>query len=275
MHEKSIVIKLNYMKKLFFAGLMSLCALVMVSCLEGGSNEQSQSGIPGIVRFDMKSMRTVISSPEFGSIYFYDPQLETLGFLDGDCVLFGYTIDFSSDVNSNYQTTGFLEGALSGIGLIDQHPCYSYMYRDTSVLIENEQQVAYAVSSKGYNFYFSDKLFLSSDFRQNTDQETEWLLYYDDELPTRTVEGKDTYTLFLRTVVRDEGVAPIIDGTVINVFNASNFFDEVMRREKSKGNTEIHFYIYHIKEINEDGSFTWGYSDLSSLPIPETVTSPA
>ncbi|MDR1645208.1 MAG: hypothetical protein LBS05_05220 [Tannerellaceae bacterium] len=263
------------MKKLFFAGLMSLGALVMISCLEGGSNVRTQNGIPGIVRFDMKNMKTVISSPEFGAANFYDPQFETQGFTDGDCILFGYTVDLSDDVNLDYATTGLLHGSVSGPVLVNQYPCYSYMLRDTAVLIDGEQPVAYAVSENGYNFYYSDKWFMSSDFRQYTGQETNWLLYYDGELPTETVEGKEAYTLFVRAVLTKEGTAPIIEGTMLNTFNASNFFDGIQSREKSKGKTEAYFRICYIKEIKEDGSFTWEHSNLLYNTIFETETDPA
>jgi hypothetical protein len=238
------------------------------SCLEGGSNEQSQSGVPGVIRFDMNTMRTVINAPTLG-LLFYDPQLETLGFMDGDCVLFGYTVDFSAEINSNYLNTGIIQGTVSSIGLIDQYPCHSSLLHDTATLILNEQPVAYAVSTNGYNFYYSEKLFLTSDFSQNTDQKTNWLLYYDGEFPTETVEGKTVYTLFLRAVMEDEGKAPVITGSVINVFNARSFFDGITRIEKSRGNTDVHFQIQYIRDIKEDGAFTWDHSGVLSLPVSE------
>jgi hypothetical protein len=257
------------MKKLFLGGFLPLCVFMLSSCLEGGSNERSQSGIPGIIRFDTKIMRTVISAPEFGSFYFYDPQLETLGFVDGDCVLFGYTVDFSAEINSNYQNTGIIQGTVSSIGIIDQYPCHSSLVHDTAMLIENERPIAYAVSTNGYSFYFSDKLFLTSDFSQNTDQKTSWLLYYDGELPTKTVEGKTVYTLFLRAVMTDSDKAPIINTSVINVFNAGFFFDEIMHIEKNQGNTDVYFQIQHIRDIKTDGAFTWEHSDVLSISIPD------
>jgi hypothetical protein len=256
------------MKKLFLGVFLSLCAFMLNSCLEGGSNERSQSGIPGIIRWDTKTWKTVISAPEFGSFYFYDPQLETMGFTDGDCVLFGYTVDFSAEINSNYQNTGILQGTVSSIGGIDQYSCHSSLVHDTATLIENEQPIAYAVSTNGYSFYFSDKLFLTSDFSQNTDQKTSWLLYYDGELPTKTVEGKTVYTLFLRAVMTDSGKPPIITGSIINVFNAGFFFDEIIHNEKSKnqGNTDAYFQIQYIRDID---AFTWEHSDVLSIPIPD------
>jgi hypothetical protein len=254
------------MKKLSFCGLLSVCVLMLASCLEGGSNEQSQSGVCGIIRLDTKNMRIVIDAP--GSPSFYDPNLKTLGFEDGDCVLFSYNVDFSSEVNSDYQTTGIVQGTISDVSSIDQWNCTPRIIHDSISLMENEQPIAYAVSTNGPNFYFSEKLFLTSDFLQKTKQETEWYLYYDPELPAKKVEDKTVYSLFLRAVMIKAGVPPTLGG-VINVYNAGNFFETISRIEKEQGKSDAHFQINHIKEIKEDSTFTWVQSDVLNISIPE------
>ncbi|MDR1356073.1 MAG: hypothetical protein LBJ58_00190 [Tannerellaceae bacterium] len=212
-------------------------------------------------------MKTVIDAPLSPS--FYDPQLEKLGFSDGDCVIFSYNVNFSDEINSDYQTTGIVQGTISQVSLIDQWPCTPYILHDSTTLIENEQPVAYAISTSGPSFYFSEKLFLTSDFKHETEQKTSWNLYYDPDLPTEEVEGKTVYSFFLRAVMRDEGKSPTINGGVINVYNAGNFFKETSRIEKGKGKSEVYFIINHIKEIKEDGVFTWEKSELCTNPIPE------
>jgi hypothetical protein len=240
---------------------------MLASCLEGGSNEQSLSGVCGIVRFDMETMKTVIDAP--GSPSFYDPLLETQGLLDGDCVVFSYNVNFSDDINSDYQTTGIVQGTISQVYLIDQWSCFPYIIHDSTSLMENEQKIAYAISTSGPSFYFSEKLFLISDFEQKTEQKTIWNFYYDPELPAENIDGKTVYSLFLRATMKEAGKAPNLSGSVINVYNAGNFFRETTRIEKGKGKSEVYFLINHIKDIKEDGAFTWEKSNVCNIPIPE------
>ncbi|MDR1258196.1 MAG: hypothetical protein LBK65_02795 [Tannerellaceae bacterium] len=257
------------MKTLSFCGLFSACILMLSSCLEGGSNEQSQSGVCGIIRFDMKTMKTVIDAPGY-PYSFYDPQIEYLGFSDNDCILFSYNVNYSDEINTNYQTTGIVQGSISNVSLIDQWRCISEVINDSVSLIENEQPIAYAVSTNGPSFYYSERLFLTSDFERNTEQRTSWYLYYEPELPTKEVEGKVVYSLFLRAVMTAQGKAPLVQGSVINVYNTGNFFGETTRIEKEKGKSEVNFQIHYINDIGEDrSSFTWVKSDVLSIPIPE------
>jgi hypothetical protein len=257
------------MKTLSFCGLFSACILMLASCLEGGSNEESQSGVCGIIRFDMKTMKTLIDVPGY-PYSFYDPQIEYLGFSDDDCVLFSYNVNYSNEINVNYQTTGIVQGTISNVSLIDKWRCTPYVINDSVSLIENEQPIAYAVSTNGPSFYYSEKLFLTSDFQRNTEQKTAWYLYYEPELPSKEIEGETVYSLFLRAAITTQGKAPIIQGSLINVYNVGNFFGETTRIEKEKGKSKVSFKIYYINDIKEDrSSFTWVQSDVLSIPIPE------
>ena len=138
------------MKKLFYGGLTAACIMMLTSCLEGGSNEQQREGAVGVIRFDTKSMKLVIECPDFYPFSYYGPGLETtdLDLEDGDCVMFGYIVDFSSEANANYQTTGSVQGTISKISRLDQFACTPYLI-DTTALMEKEQPIAYAVSSGG------------------------------------------------------------------------------------------------------------------------------
>jgi hypothetical protein len=257
------------MKKLFFAGLLSTCTLLMTSCLEEGSNMQSRNGVPGIIQVD-KNMKTMIMSPDFYPYAFYDPSIEYMDFADGTCVLFGYTVDFNETSNADYQTTGVIQGSLSGgIASLDQYPCYASMELDTSALIPNEQPVAYALSTIGITNYFLNKFFLSSDLTMDSDQKTFWHLYYDPNLPTKEVDGKTAYSLFLRAEVTMPGVKPVINGYATNVFDTQRFIETITNIEKMKGNSTAYFLINHINEIKSDSTFTWAQSDVFSFSAGE------
>ncbi|MDR2811097.1 MAG: hypothetical protein LBB84_11190 [Tannerellaceae bacterium] len=257
------------MKKLFFAGLLSVCALGLISCLEGGSNMQSRSGVPGIVQFD-KNMRMVIMSPDFYPYPFYDPSIAALELDPGDCIFFGYAVDFNDENNINYQTTGYIQGTLSGQPIVvDEYPCNSYLEKDTSALIPNEQAVAYATSSNGYSIFFLDKLFLSSDVTMDTDQKTWWYLYHDSTLPVKEVDGKRVYTLFLRAEITYPGKKPVINGYTTNVFDTKRFVDTIMSLEKAEGNSTAYFQILHINEIKDDSTYTWAQSEIIPINIAE------
>ncbi|MDR2042230.1 MAG: hypothetical protein LBP98_07945, partial [Tannerella sp.] len=214
------------MKKLFFVGLLSLCALLLVSCLENGSNTQSMSGIPGIIKLD-ENMKQVIMSPAFYPYPFYDSYIATVDLKEDECVLFGYTVDFNDEKNVDYQTNGLIEGSLTSIASVTQYPCYPYMILDTAILRENEQPIAYAVSSGGHTTYFLGRLFLFSDITVDTKQETSWCLYYDSNLPAKEVDGKTVYSLFLRAEIAKEGVKPSINGYATNAFDIQRFINSI------------------------------------------------
>ncbi|MDR2390050.1 MAG: hypothetical protein LBD89_09765 [Tannerellaceae bacterium] len=268
------------MKKLFFTGLLSACTLLLISCLESGSNMQSRNGVPGIIKID-ESKKATIMSPDFYPYAFYDPSisLENMEFEDGDCILFGYTVDFNETSNADYQVTGVIQGSISsGIVALDQYPCLPDIYYpniypdidlDTSTLMPNEQPIAYAISTVGMTSYFLDKFFLSSDFTTNTDQKTFWYLYYDPNLPTKEVDGKTVYTLFLRAEITDPGKKPVINGYATNVFDTESFIGTITNYEKIKGNQMAYFQINHINEIKSDGTFTWSQSEVLSFTIDE------
>jgi hypothetical protein len=257
-----------HMKKFLLGGLLSASTLLLASCLGGGgSNEISRSGVPGVVRFDMKTMKTVIDSYEFHPFSFYDPNIETLELFEGDCILFGYTVNLDNEANSNYQTTGIISGTMTAITPLDKYPLRPEL-TDTATLLEQERPISYAVANTGSYLYLSKKLFLQSTFKQKNEQKTNWICCYDPELPTKTIDGKKVYSLFLRATIQEEGKLNEAETSVINAFEAATFFDQIMSVEKGEGKTEVYFIINHIKEIKEDNSFTWAASEVLPLEIP-------
>jgi hypothetical protein len=254
------------MKKLFYGGLTAACIMMLTSCLESGSNEQQREGAVGVIRFDTKNMKMAIESPDFYPFLYYGPGIESIDLSEGDCVLFGYSVDFNSDVNANYQTSGVIQGTISQLSRLDQFSCTTYI--DTTILMIEERPIAYAVSGNGGYLYFSGKLFIVSDFSYKEKQQIEWHLYYDPELPAENVEGKNIYSLFLRaTILVDDSNGAIQNGSIINTFNAEDFFNATQNLEKSLGKDKVYFKINHIKEIKEDSTFTWARSDLLEINI--------
>jgi hypothetical protein len=245
--------------------------MMLTSCLDGGSNERQRDGAVGVVRFNTKNMKLVIESPDFYPYLYYGAGVETQTDLaDGDCVVFGYTVDFSSEANANYQTSGIVQGTVTTIARLDQFPCTPYLI-DTAALMEQEVPVAYAVASASGYLYLSDKLFLVSNFSYREKQQIQWHLYYDPALPAQQVEGKNIYTLFLRATVLADSNGITQNTTVINTFNAENFFSATQAIEKNQGKDLVYFKISHIKEINEeDSAFTWTASDLLEISIPQS-----
>jgi hypothetical protein len=256
------------MKKLSFIGLLSVCTLLFTSCLEGGSNEQSRNGVPGVVRFDAKIMKTVIDAPDFYPFAFYDPNMASLGLMEEDCVIFGYSVNYNDAANASFQTTGIIEGTITSISVLTQYSVQPSLI-DTTKLMDQEQPIAYAVAASGGWLYLSNKLFLASEFKQKTDQKTNWLLYYDPELPTKEIDGKKVYSLFLRATLQTEGKAPEINGSVINAFEARRFFESISNFEKNQGKKEAYFQINYIKEIKEDSTFTWGQPEVLTFALSE------
>lgn len=263
------------MKKHVLGGLLTACVLALTSCLgDGGSNTRTLSNIPGVVRFDTKSMKMMVDAAEALPLGLYSPDVETRGFDDGDCVLISFSVDFNSAENVDAQTTGYLNIALSSISPIDQFPCDSYM-RDTSVLLNNktEQAISYAIDSYFAYRLVNDKLFLFSDVDQLTDQKNNWILYYDPKLEAEEdSQGKRIYSLFLRAQIRVEGTKPNNPEVVLNAFNAGHFFEQVNTKELSAGSKTAYIKINHINKITrteQDTTFTWISSELIPISIVE------
>ncbi|GHT34056.1 hypothetical protein AGMMS49574_20860 [Bacteroidia bacterium] len=263
------------MKRLVLGGLLTACVLVLPSCLgDGGSNTRTLSNIPGVVRFDLKSMKTLVDAAEALPLGLYSPDVEARGFDNGDCVLISFSVDFNSAENVNAQTTGYLNIALSSILPVDQFPCDAHM-RDTSVLLDNktEQAISYAIDSYlGYRLV-NDKLFLFSDIDQLTDQKNNWILYYDPKLEAeKDGQGKRIYSLFLRAQIRVEGTKPNNPYAVPNAFNAGYFFEQVNAKELSAGSKIAYIKINHINKITrteQDTTFTWTSSELIPINVVE------
>jgi hypothetical protein len=255
------------MKRFFIGGTLAACLLTVSSCLETGTQTYSDSNVPGVIRFDLTSMKTMVDASPFYPYGFFDPNVATMAFNDGDCILFDYNVDLNSAENSNYQTTGSIYGTVTKVSPVDLYYCTGNM-RDTTALLDNEREIAYAIDASLKCDLVGNKIFLFSDFKYLTDQKTEWILYYNPELqPEKDEMNRRIYTLFLRAVVRTEGRAPETTSAVVNAFDIARFLDFVKNTEKSASSTEAYFKFNHIKEIKADSSFTWSTSDLIKYTV--------
>ncbi|GAB6395442.1 MAG: hypothetical protein MdMp024_1754 [Bacteroidales bacterium] len=254
--------------KTLYGVLLATTLLALNSCLKGGKNEQSRSGVPGIIRLDMDNLVWVIDAPDFLPYGFYAPGIESLGFEEGDCLLFTYTVDLSSAENANYQSTGIIQGTFSSPVRVEKFSCYPYMnISDTAKLMDNENPIAAAIDPSYGCTYFSKTLFLFSQYEQLSKEETEWHLYYPPNMEAVEEDGKRVYSLFLRATVATEGTTPKTTETVVNAFDAYNFFRSINNMEAS--NQEVYIKFNYIKEIKEDSTFTWAASSLISYIVPE------
>jgi hypothetical protein len=252
------------MKNLFLSGCIAASLFTLTSCLDEGSDVVSSTTV-GVVRFDMKNAKLVIDAYGFGAYAFYDPQLATQTFMEGDCVLFNYSVDRGSAENANVETTGLYYGTLNGIEAIRSYPANYNGFVDTTALLPNEQAIAYAIDMSAGCQFVSNRLFVSSDLTIKTDQKNNWMLYCDMEnwLSKDANSNKNVYSFFLRTTITSEGISPEKNVAVINAFEMRNFWSNIQQSEKTAGNAEAILRFNYIKKIESDGTLVWDYSDLT------------
>jgi hypothetical protein len=256
------------MKNLLFCGCIAACTLMLSSCLETGTQNYTGSNIPGVIRFDIKNMKTVIDANYFYPFGFYDPKIETMGFTEGDCIMFDYSVNLESQENANYQANGVIHGTLAGLSPVDLYYCSASM-TDTTTLLDKEQPIAYAMDANMGWSVVANKLFLFSDFKYFTDQKTEWSMSYRPELIAEDDGyGKHVYSLFLRAALRVEGKAPELTTVVANAFDIGRFIEIITAQEKRAGSTAAYIKINYIKEIKSEAP-VWTASELIQYPISQ------
>jgi hypothetical protein len=264
------------MRKLFFGGLTAVTLLALPSCLGSGSNQQTWSTLCGVVALSTSSvssstLNTVLECGAFEPYKFYSPQLSSLTYSPGDCVVFGCSVDMSAAENANAGTTGIVQGSLNSINQVTKYDCLAEK-PDTTALVPGEAVVANPIDAN-YGWQISGNiLFLFTDFSASTNQKTNWTLYFDPQAePTiDNSTNQNVYTFYLRANVTspDSSTSPT-GQAILNAFNTTQLFSYIYNKEGASKN--FSFKICYLKKINDDGSLDWEYSDTQTWHTPASL----
>ncbi|MDR2496350.1 MAG: hypothetical protein LBD21_04405 [Tannerellaceae bacterium] len=226
--------------------------------------------MPGVIKLDAKSGKMLIDAPYFAPYGFYAAGLSGSGFFPDDCVLFSFSVDLGDPENADVATKEYYTGTIAEVASVDKYNCLGYKL-DTTVLLDNEQKIAYAVdanygSNGGYAILISNKLFLFSDITMMSDQQNQWILYCDAsnlEPVKDSSTGLNAYMFYLRSTLSREGKAPEKNNIVVNAFEMGNILDLIQNREKQGSQSEAILRINFVKDIKDEGeTLVWDKSDL-------------
>lgn len=232
-------------------GVAAAALLLLTSCLGDNNSTASLNMVPGVVRFDMTSLKILVDS-KAGTI----SAKEFEKYSENDCLIVNFSYDSQNQVSDKY-TTVTLNGEPAKV---DKGQTFRSM-TDTTVLKTDEVPLITSVEkSFGQIFaYLNGFLFLPSGIKAPTDQKTTWELSYDPKVPAVEINGKRVYSLFLRATIRTAGEDDVKEILSANAFEAKHFFETVNAIEQGKSSDRYSIQIYYINKINEKDrkEFTW------------------
>lgn len=245
------------MKRLKFLGVAAVAALMLTSCLDGGSNEVS--GVTyGVVKYSTTSYKNLLH--ELTGMTVYHVNLESL--MDGDCITCYRKINQGDAANQSageYWTASELT-----YDKIDKGSVY-YSVEDTTAYKAGEMS-AIEVGIVGY---VEGMLFVQSAHPNSaSDQDVSMTLSYDRSGETVAVDGQNVYDLFLRVQKISDGKSTKGNVAFNSAFRMDDFFAYASAAEKSKGKEVVNFRFNYIKEFNADTTqATWATSKVINYQI--------
>lgn len=256
------------MKKFLLGGLLTVCTLLMTSCLGEGSN-QSTGYAFGIVEYSQKAGGYVFN---VGDTYpFYSAEMATNSSIyPGDCCYFYYEYDADIPANADVATTGYVTVTMSPsyYTTITDYYVNSGVI-DTATYIPSPSElpiVKIEPLSSGYIWSIIDNyLFLPTYHEGLTGAKQTYSLTFDSEQTPETSTGENVYNLYLSTTLTSAGTSPTVNEIKVNAFNISPVVNSVGQLEKAAGKSYFKFKINYVSSLTDDNSkATWASSDVAT-----------
>lgn len=263
------------MKKLKVLGLAaaSACLVSMTSCLNGGSNNYSNTSY-ALIDFSTKAMRTL--AYPLGDYPLYISSIANDGsFKSGDCVVLNYAVDLSSADNSSATATGYY--VATGTASTPMETAYLRYAAMDSTVLENELLMTDAGTSLMSSENFKKIVALGQHASLLTDQKNEYSFFFDSQQTPATVEGTErVYTIFMRCQKKTDGKAPTLSGySEARAVDAAQFYSLTKSMETTAGKEAVYYQLKYPKEFNSDSTQikTWGVSKVSGFSIKSSTGS--
>lgn len=251
------------MKSRLLGAAAAAALLLLTSCLGDNNSNANYNMVPGVVKFDMTTMRNMLNS-KAGLLS--AKGLE--GYTDSDCLLVNISINSNEQESDKFLTATFTEEPTT----VSKGQFISNM-GDTAVVGEKELPLitSYEPSAGIILAYLDGYFFLPSGIKMPTDQKTTWELYADPQAKPVEVNGESVYSMFLRAKVRVAGEGKEQNILSTNAFYSKMYFDRIEAVERANQKKTFSVKVYYIKSINEKDrtEFTWAASDLIKFPVTE------
>jgi hypothetical protein len=243
------------MKQIKFAGAaMAAVLMLLTSCLGETGNSGTDRDMPGRLRYSAGKM---LIDTEAGT--FYTTKFSSPEYSEGDWMYISYSWDKDIPENANVDANGYLyitllEAMAIPKGIVTPST-------DTTQVMTNEIALTKGAYNPNHYQFRSVKqreLMFTSEYSGMTDQETEFVLYYDFNSEPYVFNDFNTYTLYVRAIKTNEGKSPKTNYLMPNSYNTKMIMDSIYEREKSAGKTAFNLAFRYVSEIDEEThELTW------------------
>lgn len=236
-----------------FSVVAAATLVLLTSCLGDSNNTRTLESQFAVGRIDSKTFKTVLDVSGLGAVY--SPNIE-LQVTAGECYFVDLVVDFSSAENANAADNGYYTATVGNLNPITAGVSIQQV-ADTTMILADEQPVAELAIAN----YLSGHFLMGAAFDQLKDQRNRWELYYDPaQEPQVDKNGNRYYDLFIRAVKRIDGEGSSTKEQVFRTFEAKNFVDKCIEKEKAEGKSAVNFKFNYLKSLttkDDKTEMTW------------------
>lgn len=251
------------MKKLVLGSLLAVCALLMTSCLEGGSNERTGVAY-GVIEY---SGAVKLINMGNNAVKFYSKEIANDYTIEnGDCCYFSFI--WNQDIPENADASkGYVTVTIDGYTKIPSNYYAKPFLTDTVEMDVNEQIVSEAALLWDFA---KEKMFFGTVIKGSlTKQEHSFDLSFNESQEPSIVNGENVYDLYIRVKKTKDGESPIKDQGVINAYNISSLFNTIGQKEQSAGRKRLNFRVNYVSDLNKDKTkAVWKATDILTYTFP-------
>lgn len=257
-------IKVKMKKVCLLSALFLMAVTMFTSCLDSGSDEQS-GPTAGVVRFDSNTMKYVIDTDRFGTVYSPVFNSSELDITEGKCYYLHITVNFDDPENSSEQLAinKYYTGIVNSKYEVSKYSI-SPGFMDTAQVVANEVPVV-----NGLNYIYglvNGIFFLEHVVKKPEDQNLSWYLTYNTDSMV-TVESSDRiYDIFLRAVKNNEGTKTSLESAVLNAYDMKYYMESAAKKEKELGKSVVNIRFNYVSDI-KDEKMTWKKTDKTSIDV--------
>lgn len=257
------------MKKLKFLGMAAAGLVLLTSCMDG-KNEQIGRGV-GLVDYSYKIGQKLVYVGDGSYPIYMSKVAEDIAIEAGDCIFFNFTLNWDQPENANAAANGYVVATYNNSAILSKGETY-YQLQDTATVLPDELLISEAsfqsVPLKSDTY---EKIALGAIYEKSlTDQKNSYYLSWG-QTPS-VIEGNNVYTLYLRSVKREDGKAPTLEdrGEMV-AFDFGSFMSMATSQEKAAGKKQLNMRIAYAKKFNSDSTKVaeWGMSQILPQLIRE------
>lgn len=254
------------MKKLKCLGVVAMATVLLTSCLKGGDNSTTASGL-GVIEFSIEAMANVAFVNDY--MQYYAPQFSDLS--EGDCVTFTGTLNYNDPANDGSKKYMTLSNVIVDRKL-EKSKDFSGVL-DTASIMPSEMTTLNAsiLTGTDYSFTIKNYFFIGSTHEKApTDQNNRYIMQFDPNQEPKEEGGKRIYDFFLRVEKVSDGKGVPGTNNFYYTFNTQGYFKTLERKETAAGNNSVNIRINYLNSYDEaTNTKKWGKSQVFTIKIPK------